>query len=748
TEDCASDQWVIEAALVCDAATDNIDDYGYHTDRYAQWNDETGTANDAWESLDDTMHAASDYVECQDDFGIHGDGTANFYWAAKKGWGPFYDSNNKSKVHKWTGSTMSVYSSNYLNFLEDVGETPSTQLAVVQYVAKQVLAEQSGVNVGFMQFDSSSNGGMIVHEIASIDTNLASINTTIDELKGNGNTPMAETMYEAYRYFASEAPEFGFDATRGGGCAWGWDGPNHCPSVPASNDGTNYISPIDEPCDRNFIIYLSDGDPVGDSSADTAISTLTGFSCAAPGDNCVDDLADHMANEDVNADIDLEQNVRTYTIGFTADHPLMESTAERGGGAYFRADDMAQLDIAFTEIFNEIMEIDFTFVSPTVSVNTFNRLTHNSELYYNIYRPSLEPSWPGNLKRYKLGFEDNRLTILDSTDQEAIDPETGFFKESAKSFWTLGSDPDGFDTELGGLASRLHADRNVYTNKASWNLWQAGNELHEDNAAITAAELGAVDAAEREAVLRWARGVDGSGNPTYELRDALHSKPTIMSWGGTVDDPDLTLFYSDNVGFAHAIDINNSSSENLHRFSFILATQRNGNLRKAYLNTIGSPTKMYGADGPITGYIYNDDGDGVVESSEGEIALVAYGTRRYTRNILALDVTNRDQPKIKWNKWNSTPGFSEMGKTWSRLTPATVKLNGVDKEVFLMGGGYDPVRDSINPWRADNQGRAIFMLDALTGNILWWAANATDHPTADLPLSDMVASIPSDMAVI
>ncbi|NND65165.1 MAG: hypothetical protein HKM24_04280, partial [Gammaproteobacteria bacterium] len=719
-----------------------IDGFGFYETRYAQWNDESGTTNDKWLDISTLLQSLPNYVECEDDFGVHGAGDPIDVYPGVKNWGPFYDKNVSKRVHKWKGSATTVYSSNYLNFLLEVGDTPNTRMEIVQYVTKLVLADQGNINIGFMQFDAAANGGMVLHPVVPLDDNRVSINDTIDSIKATGNTPLTETYYEAYKYFAGEDWLFGEETTVIGGCPWGTDGPNHCPSRPDTHDNGKYISPIDEPCDRNFIVYLSDGDPVGDKDADPQIRTLTGFDCEDPSNPCIDDLADHMKNNDVNDDIELEQNVRTYTISFLSDHPLLESTAERGGGKYYRADNVAELALAFNQIFNQIREIDFTFVSPTVSVNTFNRLTHNNQLFYTVYRPTLEGIWPGNLKQYKLDYVDDRLTIIDSTNNEAVDPVTDMFLDSAKSFWTLG-ESDGFDTTKGGFASRLTAVRNIYTQTgADTALAAAENAFHEDNAALTSALLGVADA-DREALIRWARGVDGAGDPLYQVGDALHSKPVVLSYGGTVDDPDLTLFYSTNTGFMHAIDINGGPADRLERFAYI----PNASLAKLAAtksNTFGP--KIYDLDGSISTYIVNDDGNGYVNA--GETALVGFGMRRGGRGYHAVNVSNRDAPTTQWEIWGGTGDFVELGDTWSKLSPAKVRLDGADRDVYFFAGGYDVNQDTAVPLGDDAVGRAIYMVDALTGNRLWWAANSDDYPAAHLALDDMDYSIPSDLSII
>ena len=61
------------------------------------------------------------------------------------------------------------------------------------------------------------------------------------------------------------------------------------------------------------------------------------------------------------------------TIGFTVDLPILADTAARGGGAYYTANDTSSLTNALTSIVTQIIDKGASFVSPTISVNSFNR---------------------------------------------------------------------------------------------------------------------------------------------------------------------------------------------------------------------------------------------------------------------------------------------------------------------------------------------------------------------------------------
>jgi type IV pilus assembly protein PilY1 len=119
--------------------------------------------------------------------------------------------------------------------------------------------------------------------------------------------------------------------------------------------------------------------------------------------------------------------------------------------------------------------------------------------------------------------------------------------------------------------------------------------------------------------------------------------------------------------------------------------------------------------------------------------------RRGGSAYYALDVTDRNAPKIKWRI--STPDF---GQTWSRPTVARVDMNdpglNTDKAVVIFGGGYDTVHDTIDhPSMEDTKGAGIYFVDLQSGDVLW---RAGQDASANLQLPGMTRSIATQVRVI
>jgi len=156
------------------------------------------------------------------------------------------------------------------------------------------------------------------------------------------------------------------------------------------------------------------------------------------------------------------------------------------------------------------------------------------------------------------------------------------------------------------------------------------------------------------------------------------------------------------------------------------------------LKDLTGETVEYYVDGSPRAYIVDRYRDGTIESSDGDRVILACGERRGGNHYFALDVTSPQSPHLLWQIGPERKGYSEMGQSWS--TPIFGKIHdGFDgKDVFFMGGGYDENQDSGPDAGVDARGRAIYIVDAITGDLVWTYSHAEDP--------SMAHSIPSDIA--
>src|SRR4029078_6525007 len=110
---------------------------------------------------------------------------------------------------------------------------------------------------------------------------------------------------------------------------------------------------------------------------------------------------------------------------------------------------------------------------------------------------------------------------------------------------------------------------------------------------------------------------------------------------------------------------------------------------------------------------------------------------------------------------NNSTGFSELGQTWSNPT-AVSTIAGYSNPILVFGAGYDPAVEDIEPTAVTTataasvttaagtvnrtMGRGIYIVDAITGAIVWSAGKVGRGFTLAVPGMDF--AIPSDISVI
>ncbi|MBT8132012.1 MAG: hypothetical protein KJO35_07070, partial [Gammaproteobacteria bacterium] len=397
---CDTNRYVNKDAFLCQTGLQAMDQVGRYRDRFVQF--DTSLSPQSWvrvrtSSDVDQTNGAARLTECLADSGIHGETVGEFY-AADGAAGPW--STNMADEIDWQSleNTYTFYSGNYLNWIADSGQETkvSSRMEVVQNVANDVLASLSGVNVALMRFSANAEGGMVINEMVPVEQGLSSLMTAVDSLRPLGPTPITETMYEARQYFVGGNVKYGVNSESAPDIAQ--------PSVDESQDASgNYISPITRQCQRNYLVLLTDGLPTDDTSANSDIEDLPGFSGDCDG-SCLDELTRYINTQDQIPDNNLEesQTIQTFTIGFNTDQdlllnaatgrvPQLDANGERELDAdgevvtrpgYFVANDPDQLAQAFDDILSAIRSDGEIFSAPSLTVDIQNRLTNREDLYF------------------------------------------------------------------------------------------------------------------------------------------------------------------------------------------------------------------------------------------------------------------------------------------------------------------------------------------------------------------------------
>lgn len=645
-----------------------------------------------------------------------------------------------------------------------VSNDGTTRMDVVQTVTKNLIDKMQDVNVGVMKFniqkdcaepgncgaEYTESGGHILSAPVDVVSNAETLKTLIDGLYPVGNTPLSETLAEAARYFRGDSPYYD---------------DNPISSVVSSEDGP-YTSPITYQCQRNYAVFLTDGAPTADDT-DTAIGNYIGEECGSANSDdangsCLDEVASFLANGDLRSSLDGDQYLITHTVGFATAQELLSDAAEAGNGNYYRADEQESLEAAFDKIYQAVRAQGTTYVSPGVAINTFDRLNHLNTLYYALFQSDKGAVWDGNLKRYKLEIREdsagnNVAVIVDANGNEAIDNTTGFFKETARSWWSPVA--DGPDVSLGGAASQLPEiteDRKVYSNLASNNtdLTATGNHVVVGNNNLTKTDFGndAMTDAEFGKVINWTRGVDvndedGDSDTTDArklLADPLHSVPQLVIYDATATPQATTIYYGDNQGFIHAVDGRTGDSQ----FSFIPRELLKN--QPAMMNSTETSSKVYGMDGSVVKWVHDENLDGAINSSDDDFVHIFSGMRRGGKSYYALDVTNPTSPDLLWSITGGDSATStelqEMGQTWSTPVKTRIRDGKSYNDVLIFGGGYDVGQDDTSVRTPDDEGRAVYIVDATDGSVIWWAGGSDSG--ADIELPEMQYSIPASPKVL
>lgn len=656
--------------------------------------------------------------------------------------------------------------------------------------------QNKNVNIGFMRFHGNYGGSVTQALQYLTPSNSQAMKDLItDKIPASGNTPMLETYYEAYLYLSGLKPVWGIydDDNINGTDLDSLQGKQ----TKKTYKSWKYNSPITHSCQKSHIVYITDGAPTQDTGSNSAVkelvsgakdrqgkltNTLYPGSTCNTGTNgaCLPHLAEYMANQDIGAEAGLpkgfldptnrKQTVTSHFIGFALNLPLLENAAKAGGGKYFTSNNASELTDALQSIIVDITADNSTFVAPSVAVSAYNNLGFRNELYYALFRPSEGSRWPGNVKKYKLITTESNgkleSSIVDRNGVAAIDDETGFFKDSASSFWN--DVIDGADIAKGGAAIKLNrTDRNIYTwHGVDKKAGSAGAAVdlkvfkNSTSAQVTNAMLGATDETSRKNIIDWI-----TKNPG-RMGDVLHSEPRLVAY--TTDEDltrantagskeDLVMFVGSNEGFIHAIDPKNG--EELYSFIPKELLHVPG---KYLADNKGYSNKTYGVDGFTS--VWAEYGSAVNDSKTATKVNLYAGMRRGGSNYYALDVTQKDKPKLKWvikGSYNPsediTSGFEKLGLTFSAPKLADIKINNVKTKVLIFSGGYDIKHDDVvykigkntfdNIPKSDTVGNALYIVNAETGALLWKVGGA-DDATANIKIAAMTNSMPASPTLV
>ena len=505
------------------------------------------------------------------------------------------------------------------------------------------------------------------------------------------------------------------------------------------------VSPMnmENQCEKNHVIVMTDGAP-------SSGSDNLGWDCSDRGSIS----GSYACQQQIAKTLKSEQNhkgrpVITSNIGlYMGDYEQrMSAVSAEGGGATYNADTADALAQAFIDQLELIDEDSKAITSPGVAVNQMNRLEHLDQLYYSVFKPRKSSVWEGNLKRYRL----DESVIRDIKNANAVDSDTGYFSNFSQSWWS--PETDGFDADEGGARSQL-SNRKLFVSDSSGRISELTQAEVDDDNVTSQATFGIPENAADE--------LDSKQEVYDALKalwaDPLHSVPLLVNYeGGDADDASSQtnyIFVSTNGGMLHAIDPDDGSE----KFTFMPEQF----LNKAY-DFVSEPPlqpgnirEPYGLDGSWIAWRRPEINGSGEKTGDAANVYIYGGMRRGGDSYFGLDVSNIDSPSMMWEieggfDGDADSGFDLLGQTWSTPTLTQVKVGDTRKPVLVFGGGYSPAdHDEAGERSGEDQvGRAVFMVDAMTGELIWSASSeGSNGGQAHTTVDSMDWAVPGGISVV
>jgi len=306
-----------------------------------------------------------------------------------------------------------------------------------------------------------------------------------------------------------------------------------------------------------------------------------------------------------------------------------------------------------------------------------------------------------------------------------------------------------------------------------------------EQAATVDSNSDAISANDQEAainLLKFARGIDvfdrDGDTETDDARpwlfgDILHSQPTPVNYGATgggydSDNPELYVIVASNDGSVRMVRNNTAAGAPDGEEVWAFMPREVMPILGELAGDSAATPHPYGVDGTISILTAGNEIDGTI--SGDDIVWAYYGLRRGGKAYYAMDISDPDDPKLLWkvvrsDDENDEPDdpFYELGQTWSKPvieflrwddTNGDSQVDGADDvlPVIIVGGGYDTRKDDDQVLGSgdpdDTEGNALFVIDAITGNLIWKAVkgdsigNVSESKYTHTGLRD---SIPSDI---
>lgn len=259
-------------------------------------------------------------------------------------------------------------------------------------------------------------------------------------------------------------------------------------------------------------------------------------------------------------------------------------------------------------------------------------------------------------------------------------------------------------------------------------------------------------------------------SPYLAMGGSIHSFPVQLTYSGTLDSAgELTSTRSQSVlygtmdGGLHLVD----GDTGVEQMVFVPAELLRG--------TVSSKALVKGQD-DTNAPVHGVDGAWVADAayttqkaaSSSESSMVKArqmniygGLRMGGSSYYGLDVLTPTSPKLLFRVGPDISNYSRMGQSWSKPVLANIRYRGTIRRVMIVGGGYDQCYENPSfrlgatvattdyPDTACNnksaaQGNAVYIIDAKTGERIWWASSTG----ADTNNANMTHSVVSRISAL
>lgn len=435
-------------------------------------------------------------------------------------------------------------------------------------------------------------------------------------------------------------------------------------------------------------------------------------------------------------------------------------TAGYGEGGFFYAQNSQDVIDSLLQVVADVETKTGELATGSPSI-PFDPLVFRAatEAYYASFTPVPEKPqrfWTGNMNKYNV----TQGRLLSGSNNVPLFKEDGNYNDKATGLW---------DTATGkGVLGQLvlkkqnNAERMVYTNRVvSGSTASNGTSLKQVNVSSLYSFAGAF----RNDPLKnyWLNLLGYAVPATGEIREAdlpnqaelrqlgasMHSLPAFITQQATIgDDNNISnrqdyVVYGSTQGLLHIVDAKTGKEKLAFAPHEMIEKQKEAFLAEA-LATGSSKNLFYGIDASWVAHsVYAETSAGVTtvqsqKADDGAHQWLYGGLRMGGKSYYALDVSNLDKPemlfhidpenkKVHSKNTKTYEELSKMGQSWSK--PALGYVNWTEggktarRLVMFVGGGYDMGYEETNYKQTNKEGAGVYMFDASTGDLLWWASS-------------------------